>query len=320
MRCDRPHCANVRDGQSPEQVPSLRWQLQHCDACSTRFRPWLTTTGAGDGDNEAPIGNKCAKGRGKRAAQDASDTLTARDALEAASSEVAVPPDPFFQAISTKHEEGSLDGMLINNLSFFGGADLILSADAVPSALCATNALALPAAAFDLAWMQPVFQSLSAHLHEHTSLIPSLAQLLPKAADQEEEACAAMRAVQLEGQKLLAAARAQRQLVQFCGAVSVSACMDSCKSAVHKVEVRSCATSFGLSPDIKLDQGVVQVITGDGMTCRASTRAHPQVAAMVLTTMSLTNLATMVLVPLALASIRSIFAAMPQARSACLLI
>jgi hypothetical protein len=141
-------------------------------------------------------------------ATDPGDTLTTREKLDRPRAEVkSAIPDPFFQSISAHFDEGNASELLLSKLPYFGGADVHLSSDAVPSSLVENFSSTPASPEFDLTFLEPYWAELEACLQ--TCLVPSLGTLLPEAAGDEAATARAAEVVQRLAQPMIDTASAQ---------------------------------------------------------------------------------------------------------------
>jgi hypothetical protein len=143
----------------------------------------IETSVAGDGADSGQAGKARS---GKKGAQSPEETLATREELDMPRYDLAFAADPLFHHVSESFDEGNVAGLLLNNLSFFGGCDLQFMSNSVPSWLVAKAASKPASAELNLAWTQAWWHELRKHAVEQRSLVPSLLQYLPEVSGEED--------------------------------------------------------------------------------------------------------------------------------------
>ena len=146
--------------------------------------------GAEDGEGGAK------KRRVKKGNTDMNATLEPNfDALNSKSDEVYTAVDPLFKQMSAKFDQGGAKGLLLNNLSVYGGCEIVFDSAEAPAAK-GRRAVDTPAATIDLSACAEQMQVALAAMRG-AQLTPGLAELRALGKGESDDADGAHEAAQI---------------------------------------------------------------------------------------------------------------------------
>lgn len=212
LQCNAPQCNMLR--------------RSHCAHAFTHLHtPSFKRIDAGEPD--AGNDTQHSKKRNKKAAAHPNDTLVDAEENHRPTSDLAFAIDPLFHHVSANFDEGKASGLLLNNLSFYGGCNIHFSSCGVPHDLVAQGTAAhVPVmAAQDMAWTRSHARSI-AERGAQTALLPTLTEMDGAAGSTPEAAEDLLNSIDEHGRRIL-------QCIGVCFIPIANVACHACMHGMH---------------------------------------------------------------------------------------